>query len=80
MGSSLDTFITVSIALLGFILGAIVLLIYQSGKNVSKRLEKNSEKENAILKDQINKLLLQGKGNGGEVDTRSYDKIVGEIE
>ena len=48
-------------------------------KALSGKFE-NSEKENAILKDQINKLLLQGKGNGGEVDTRSYDKIVGEIE
>lgn len=50
MGSNLDVFINVAIALLGFILGAIVLLIYQSGKGVSKKLEKNSEKETTALK------------------------------
>ena len=48
MGSNLDVFINVAIALLGFILGAIVLLIYQSGKGVNKKLEKNSEKENTV--------------------------------
>ena len=50
MGNNLDVFINVAIALLGFILGAIVLLIYQSGKGVSKKLEKNSEKENETAK------------------------------
>lgn len=49
MGSSLDVFINVSIALLGFILGAIALLIYQSGKNVNKK-EKNVEKESLQIK------------------------------
>ena len=50
MDTSLDLVINIAIALLGFILGAIVLLIYQSGRGVSKKLEKNSEKENVPQK------------------------------
>ena len=50
MSGNLDVFINVAIALLGFILGAIVLLIYQSGKGVSQKLENNSEKENNAAK------------------------------
>lgn len=45
MGSNLEVLINVLIAVLGFILGAIVLLIYQNGKGVGRKLEKNSEKE-----------------------------------
>lgn len=41
---NLNVFINVSIALLGVILGAIVMLIYNSAKGVSKKLENNSDK------------------------------------
>ena len=47
MTTNLDVFINVAIALLGVILGAIVMLIYKSGRGVSQKLESNSEKESA---------------------------------
>ena len=37
--NNLDMFINVAIALLGLIVGAIAMLIYKSGKGVSKKLE-----------------------------------------
>lgn len=45
--TNLDVFINVAIALLGVILGAIVMLIYKSGRGVSQKLENNSEKANS---------------------------------
>ena len=56
-------FINVAIALLGLIVGAIAMLIYKSGKGVSKKLEDNSEKEgaqkaaNAFPKEDLNKFM-----------------------
>lgn len=47
MTNNLDVFINVAIALLGVILGAIVMLIYKSGRGVSQKLENNSEKANS---------------------------------
>ncbi len=60
---SIDVFINVAIALLGVILGAIVMLIYKSGKGVSKKLEDNSEKSagvkaaDAAPKEDLNKFM-----------------------
>lgn len=83
MGTSLDVFINVAIALLGFILGAIVLLIYQSGRGVSKKLESNSEKENntakaanACPKEDLSKFMEFDKIEDDMIIQENGDKFV----
>lgn len=83
MGTSLDVFINVAIALLGFILGAIVLLIYQSGRGVSKKLESNSEKENnatkaanACPKEDLSKFMEFDKIEDDMIIQENGDKYV----
>ena len=36
--------------------------------------------ENNLLKDQINKLILKGSGDGYSKDKVTFDKLVGDIE
>ena len=45
LGSSVDILIMVLIVILGIALGAIVVLIFLSGKGNSTRLEENSQKD-----------------------------------
>ncbi len=47
----METIIIILIGLLSFIVGIITLLIYQVGRGNSKKLESNSEKENAVQKE-----------------------------
>lgn len=82
MDNNLEVFINVAIALLGFILGAIVLLIYQSGKGVSKKLESNSEKEssqkavNAAPREDLSKFMEFDKIEDDMIIQENGDKYV----
>ena len=80
--NNLDMFINVAIALLGLIVGAIAMLIYKSGKGVSKKLEDNSEKEgaqkaaNAFPKEDLNKFMEFDKIEDDMIVQDNGDKYV----
>ena len=79
---NLEIFISVATVLLGFILGAIALLIYQSGKGVSKKLESNAQKEmgqkavNAAPREDLNKFMEFDKIEDDMIIQENGDKYV----